>query len=262
MRRTKEELDEDRAALQRIMRAEQRRRNELRNKAALYGFNADPSIALELVTIEQRLQTYEAEAAALETLAAEAEAPVTEVQYRIAVAEAWNTSEGRPSVVSAARLELERLRLGVGPERAQQIEQMVRADLAREAIHGLNISALLGQFDNIDALGGREGMTVNIEPHDGGTVYIQQLDMRQVFAQMSPYDAMLRIIGRAVRLDQHIALQLLVLLLPAQPTLLLQAFGARLLEVNQVAIYPDERPIFEGFITELASALEHRTPLA
>lgn len=258
MRRSKEEIDEDLAALQRVMRAERRRRNELRNKAAIQGFSADPSVAIELQEIEGRLKDYDAEYAALETLAAEADLPIAEVQYRIAVAEAWNTPEGRPTVVGLARLELERLRLGVAPERAQVVERTVRAALAREAIDDLNVDALLGQFDQSGAIGGAGQMYLTIAPTEGGTVTIERIDMQQTFNQLSPHDNALRVIGRAVRLDPPTALQLLILLLPTTPSLEAATFGPRLLEVNQVAIYPDERPAFEGFIVDLGNALAGR----
>jgi len=259
MRRSKEEIDEDLAALQRVTRAERRRRNELRNRAALQGFSADAAIAIELEDIERRLQAYDTEYATLETLAAEADQPQAEVQYRIAVAKAWNTPEGRPTVVGAAQLELERLQLGIAPERAQVIEHAVRTDLAREGLNELSIGALLGLVEDTDGFHRLGEMNLHIYPSDGGSVSIERIDMRQTFNQISPYDNALLIVGRAVRLDPLITLHLLILMLPTTPQLEAATFGTRLLEVNKMVIYPDERSVFDGFVANLGSALGNRS---
>ncbi len=257
MRRPREELMSERSALLEIMAAERRRRDELRKQAARFGYRADPAIPLELEDIDRRLAAYANELSQLETQIAEADEPVAEVEYRAQVAEAWNTSTGRPTVSGSARLELARLRLGITPERATIIEQEIQAALAREAFTEIDIGILLGIAPE-SPNPFMAGMQVYIQPYDTASVTIEHLSISQFVTQADALKAALRLVGRVVRLDRRVGAELLLLTLPPGPTLAVEVFGPQLLAVNQAQISGDETAVFEAFIEDLRHGLAPR----
>jgi hypothetical protein len=79
-----------------------------------------------------------------------------EASYRELLAEVWNTPTGLPSVIGQARLERERLRLGLLPERAQELEQAVRAALAEEILLQMPLHLVNNEGLSLISLGSQE----------------------------------------------------------------------------------------------------------
>jgi hypothetical protein len=258
---TQEDFDEALAHRQKMLRVLRERQRVLELQAAQFGINARPEVLTEIVTLADEITRQEDDITRLRTRAAEGAFSLAEVEYRVLVAETWNTPAGRPSVVGAARLELARLQLGIKPEHAQAIERTVRVALAQEALNALDVGALLGLPGPSTPGESVGGMEVYIQPAEGGQVTIENLSVSQTIMQLSPTDTALRIVGRAIRLDPPTALQLLLACLPRVPALDVATFGPLLISVNQVAIHPDERPTFAGFLDELAAALATRTAI-
>lgn len=255
MKLSHDEINEELASLAGIIRILRRRRAELQRQAAVSGRSVDPAVRIEIEDITAQLREHEAEVARLETLAAEGDQPLAEVEYRVQVAEAWDTPEGHPTVAGAARLELTRLRLGVSPERAAAIEHEVRVALVQQALTGLDIGVLLGTSETTPPTSPVGAMNVYFSPTEGGTVTIERFYMEQKVVQADAQTVALRVVGRAVRLDAATAVQLLIVCLPSEPKLAVATFGPQLLTINQVAIRADERTMFEQFIADLAQAL-------
>jgi hypothetical protein len=115
-----------------ILRALRDRLQQREIQEAQQGINVDPVVMNEIRDLTERIQRHEEELARLQTEAAVDKEPMAEVEYRMLVAEAWDTPEVRPSVAAAARLEYHRLRLGVLHARAQQIEREIRNALVRQ----------------------------------------------------------------------------------------------------------------------------------
>lgn len=86
----------------------------------------------ELEHIQQQINECEQRIRELEVQQAEADFSLEEAIYRRAVAEVYDTLTGRPRVVDRARLEEERLRLGIMPRRAKALEEDIRSALTEE----------------------------------------------------------------------------------------------------------------------------------
>ncbi len=74
----------------------------------------------------------------------------------------------------------------------------------------------------------------------------------------NPYEASLKLIGRAIRLDNPTALNLFLTILPSPLRLDLDKFGKQLIQINRVWNYQDDRDVFEWFLTNLAGSLDER----
>lgn len=189
---------------------------------AQFGIATPPHVLTEIDRLSEQIQRHETQAAQLETVAVEGELPLAEVEYRVLLAENWNTVQGRPTVVGATCLELARLRLGISPERAQQLEHDIRAALAREVISGLND----GFF----------------------TDYLQGYDHNFT-------DEFWKI-GLAIRLNVEAAIEQFHLLLPPNLTEPKPPFEQTLLEINTFWLYQQGYSSrFEQFVTALPPVL-------
>lgn len=252
------DLAEELAHQQKMLRILRERRRVLELQAAQRGIDARPEVLTEIVSLNDEIDRHDQELARLATQAAVERFSLDEAEYRVMMAEAWSTPLGRPSLVGAARLELARLRMGIPPERAHELEREVRAGLAQEVLAELDIRPLLGIVSNtyIQGLG---GMTVTLNPTDSANITIDHLEISQEISIDDPLTLALRLIGRAVRLDEPTALRLLLACLPPAPPLEVAAFGPQLLTVNLVVLYPDERSIFDQFLDELGATLSVRT---
>jgi hypothetical protein len=254
------DLTKELAHQHRMLEILQERRRVLELQAAQRGIDARPEVLTEIVSLNDEIKRHEQELARLATQAAVERFSLDEAEYRVMLAETWSTPLGRPSLVGVARLELARLRMGIPPERAQELEREVRAGLAQEVLAELDIRPLLGITTNtyIQGLG---GMTVTLNPTDSASIKIDHLEISQEMSIDDPLTLALRLIGRAVRLDQSTALRLLLVCLPPAPPLEIAAFGSHLLTVNQVMLYPEEKFNFNLFLSELDAMLNaHMSP--
>lgn len=121
-----EELEHQR----RMVNALRRRRRLLEHTHVIKGIETDPHILMQMEDISQQIKEREAEIIRLQTAAVEDKETLAEVEYRVAVAETFDTPQGVPSIAGNARLELLRLRLGIPIEQAKNIERAIRAALA------------------------------------------------------------------------------------------------------------------------------------
>lgn len=142
MSRPKQEIAEELESLRKIVRMLRKRRFILEEQMAAEGIQARPQTVIEVESLIEQIGTREREIAQLETIAVEDQLPLAEAQYQEQLAEAWNSLQGRPTVIGMVRLELERLRLGIVPERAKELEQSIRARLAEERIMDLRLDLI------------------------------------------------------------------------------------------------------------------------
>lgn len=117
---------------QKMLQIKRRRLRDREEQQAKYGINAPSEITIEIDDLRESIKHHEAELARLQTEAAVDKEPMAEVEYRMLVAEAWDTLRGRPTIAATTRLEYNRLRLGVLLDQAQQIERETRAAIAKE----------------------------------------------------------------------------------------------------------------------------------
>lgn len=136
MSRTKQEIVQELAHQQRLLLALRERRRALELQFTQQA-TAPTQLLSELDALTGRIRVYEEEIGRLETLAAEDRLPLAETEYCVLLAEAWNTPQGNPTVADATRLELERLRLGVSPRRAHELERQIRVALAQQSLQSL-----------------------------------------------------------------------------------------------------------------------------
>lgn len=206
-----------------------RRRRPLEVQAAHRGMSAPPEILTEISFLTDQIRVYEVEISHLETLAAQGVLPLSEVEYRSLVAEAWDTPRGHPTVTGRARLELSRLRLGIVPEKAYEIERYIRIALAEEAFS-------------------------NIEPSFFTNISLRIDDPR------FPKDnrQSLTYLGRAIRLDQETARHLFFVNLQSSDRIAVYELSLRdmLLEINRVHQHSEDFLLFNHFLIALTADAE------
>ncbi len=127
---------EDNDALEhhkKMLKIRTRRLYILEEQEAEFGSLSVPAhIRSEIDKITEQLHQHKTEIDRLETLNVEGETPLNEVEYRVILAEAWDTPIGRPTVVGQARIEFARLRLHIDEGRSEELEWDVRKRLIRE----------------------------------------------------------------------------------------------------------------------------------
>jgi hypothetical protein len=252
------DIEKELAHQREMLRVRRERRNILEIQAAQAGSFSRPETLMEIAALNAEIERHEAEIARLATQAAEDKFSLSEAEYRVSLAEAWDSAQGTPSIANRARLELMRLRLGISPERAQALEYEVRTQLATEVFTNIDLNPILGIQQNISLEYLSGGMNVTIRPESGGNVQIENLSVIQQAQIFNPVELTMRSIGRAIRLHKETALQLLLICLPEQPVLQIDAFASQLLTMNRVAVYPRERELFDSFVTALAAAIAQR----
>jgi hypothetical protein len=197
-------------------------------------------------------------------LAAEGQLSLAEAEYRVMVAKAWDTPRGKPTLAGNAELELSRLRMRLVSESAKQIEHDVRVGLAEEAFSGLDARFL----DRLPT----QPKPIKPSPQkitEAVSGDIIQSDLSHIGSASvtiignspeteDPYEVSLKLIGRAIRLDNPTALNLFLTILPPSLRLDLNKFGKQLIEINRVWNYQDDRDVFEWFLTHLAGSLGER----
>lgn len=131
-----EELEHHRSMLQNL----RRRLRKLEVKVASFGRNAPAEDLIEIEDIQSQILRHETEVKRLQTEFVEDKLTLAEAEFRAALARAWDTPRGTPTVVGTTQLELERLRLGIPMEQAQRIETEVRLALAKERLEQVYFS--------------------------------------------------------------------------------------------------------------------------
>ena len=204
-----------------------RRRRPLELQAAHRGLSAPPEILTEISSLTDQLREYEAEINHLETLAAQGALPLSEVEYRVLVAETWDTHRGAPSIIGANRLELSRLKLGILPERASEIEKDIRIALAQEA------------FGNIEPSFFTRICSSNAKS------YTSDVNFEDSIVQL----------GRSIRLDRDTCRQLFIVnIVPeSRSQMETQILRDLLLEYNKVHQHSEDFLLFNHFLIGLTA---------
>jgi hypothetical protein len=192
--------------------------------------NANLNLVNESTALNDKILSHEDELTRLTILAAEDQVSFSEAKYRVLLAELWDTVNGRPTVFGYARLELERLQLGLSPEKGQHLEQEVRLDLARETVAQIDIYYL---------------------PGISNTEYIISKD------KDDPTKTALRLLGKAIRLNVSATIDLLISTFPGKSNIHINTLGKYLMVLNRVWIYEDDRILFEQFLQKLDNAVNN-----
>lgn len=129
---TKAEIAEQLTHQREMLTRRQRNLRKLELQEADYGINVPLDLANQIDRLTSQIEAHKAEIDRLETLAVEGALPLAEVEYQVALAEAWSSPNGRPTVVSQMKLEFQRLRLHITPKRSKELEIEVRSKLAQE----------------------------------------------------------------------------------------------------------------------------------
>lgn len=124
----------------RIVRALRQRLRQREVQEATHGINAPPEVVTEISQLSERINGHEDIILSLKTVAVEDRLTLAEAEYKLITASAYDTVSGRPTVVGVARLEFERLRLGINLEKARLIEYQIKEDLVKEACYQILIN--------------------------------------------------------------------------------------------------------------------------
>ncbi|MBD1875070.1 hypothetical protein H6F75_16415 [Nodosilinea sp. FACHB-131] len=270
---SRQEIEEELEHKRQILRALIRRRRPLELQVAQRGLSTPPEIFTEISTLSEQIHIQEDEMARLETLAAEGQISIVEAEYKVMVAKAWDTQRGKPTLTGSAELELLRLRMGIVPEKAYQIENEIRVGLAEEAFSNLDTDFFerlpvkpepkrieaqkvyepTSEYNN----SGRDQISNIIQ----GEIHISSLSIshsRFFPGSDDPFEGSLRVIGRSIRLDHLTALRLFLVVLPPIYRLDIEEFGKQLIRANRVWNYQADREVFDYFLNNLASELENQ----
>jgi hypothetical protein len=109
-------------------------------EAGYGGLNVPTHILSQIDKSREQIHEHKEEIDRLETIAVQDKIPLAEVEYSVTLAEAWNTSQGHPTVVGRKRLEFARLRLHITPDRAREMEWGIRKELASEELTKMDFS--------------------------------------------------------------------------------------------------------------------------
>jgi hypothetical protein len=153
MKMPKEEIEVELEHVHSMLHILNERRRVLEEHQAQKGIDTEPQILTELKDIKDQIDELQNRGSELETRAVEDAISYPEAEYRVKLAQAWDTPYGRPTAQGKAQLELDRLHLGVTPERAQQLEHEIRVELAQQALSMLDLRYVALPHDNIQADG-------------------------------------------------------------------------------------------------------------
>ena len=106
MRLAKHEIEGELKHKNNLISAYRSRLRPLEIQAAQKGSSAPPEILTEISRLTEQIRIQEDEIVKLESLAAEGQLSLAEVEYRAILAETWDTPIGRSTAAGSARLEL------------------------------------------------------------------------------------------------------------------------------------------------------------
>ena len=249
------ELQEQIHAKRKLLRIHKQRKQHLEEQAATMGLLVSPAILMEITTIEEHIAILEKEIAAIQTDAVVDQFSLVEAEYRVLLADAWDTSSGIPTIASEARLEVARLKFGLHPDQARRLEAEIRDQLAQQVFFGIDIRTIFDTTQILPLTFETNGMVVNIQPYSDGTVHIENLHVLQQGLITSPLEATLKILGKAIRLAPHTSGMLFLRYLPSNPVLDIQTFRLQLFQVNHVDSCSDDHERFEQFMAYVGQHL-------
>lgn len=254
------ELEEIINSKRKLLRIHRQRKQILEEQAAIAGLSVSPAILMELASLNDQIKSIEDEISRIATEAAVDRFSLAEAEYRVQLAEAWDTPNGIPTMASRAKLELMRLKLGINPSRAMELEREIREQLAQEVFADIDLRPLFGNINTMPLNFDSGSMTVNIQPTSEGTVTIESLNVIQQGQVYSPLETNLKALGKAIRLEYRITIKLFMLYLPPTGNSLdMSIFRSNLFQINRAEVFPRERQVFEQFIINLEAELQERS---
>jgi hypothetical protein len=253
MKLTKQEIQDELTHKNVLIRTYRARIRPLEIQAAQKGLNAPPEILTEISTISELIRVQEDEISKLESLAAEGQLSLVEAEYRVIIADAWDTPSGRPSAIGTAQIELARLRFGLSSERAQELENDMRVALVKDVFEKIDISPLIGQ--NLWVSPDVGTINFSIKAEGESEISIDRIEIDQNLTISSPLESVLHLLGKAIRLDPPTALHLLLQSLPQESKLDIIILQEKLIMENKAWISKNEFEIFNHFLADLASQL-------
>lgn len=273
MKPDRDEIIEELEHQRKMLKLLRQRIRALEIQQAQQGNTTPPQIITEIANMTEQIDRREKEIVRLETLAAEAEVSLVEAEYRVMLSEAWDNPRGRPTPANVAKLDLMRLKMRLLLEKAHEIETEVRELLAEEAFSELDTKFYeylpksrdeqTSKSDDVSIIS-NEGIpdeTWNqIASNSQNIISTQALAIYAPFfaAKEDPYESCLKILGRAIRLNPFMSLELFLTVLPFNFKLDFDSFGRRLLAVNRVWNHRSDREQFEQFLNSLNIELEKR----
>lgn len=126
------------AAAEEILVENRHRLHVLQIREAKSGDSTPPEVLREIASLSARIAAQAADVERLKTEAAIDRYPLNEARYRKSLARAWTNSRSKLSVEDTVSLELERLELGILPDRARELEQEMREALAEDLFYRLD----------------------------------------------------------------------------------------------------------------------------
>ncbi len=248
---TQQEIEDELAYVRELISNYRKRLRSLQLQESIKGSSTPAETVTEIGDLHEKIQIQEDELTKLKSLAVEGQLSLAEAEYRVVLAETWNTFIGRPTAYGMARLELARLKLGLKPERAKELETEIRIVLVKEIFMNLDIAPILGQKSETPVDIGP--ITITCDVKGEGSITINHIDIDQSLVINDSMESVLQLIGRAIRLDPLITGRLLLQTLPETPSIDFNNFRQQLLSVNKVWINQDEQKTFEAFVDGLAT---------
>ena len=177
MRPSENEIKEEIKSKQKIISKLKGQRRELEQQMANFGsLYVPPYIMQQITELTDQIAQKEQDLAQLRTQSVETTLPVAEVEYRAVVAEAWSKSSGWLSAVDEARLELERLRLGITEQRSKEHHDAVRSRIAVETLLDLELNYIQGEPDIRSSAVQRIIRAFRLDPHKSEDLLRQNID--------------------------------------------------------------------------------------
>lgn len=279
MEPTKEELQRKFEHLGDILKVLSERRYLLERQAAQQGLQTPPQTLMEIKDLAEQIRVREQELAQLQTHLVEDNIPLAEVEYRVLLAETWDTPQFQPSLLKNTKLELARLRLGIKPERAKKLELEIRAALAREVLSAItwrDVATVLTYTSPLDKKD--SGSAIQEMSYEGDafesvkrlgwnlirgivTAYVGDEEMRK-----KAVENLVQVLWQAINLDPPTAAQAVVNSLPSHKALdmMYVTFIGTLLTAPFMTVYrtttrQNDYTQFNLFLNSLRDALQSRT---
>jgi hypothetical protein len=142
----KKEIDEELSHQRDILKRLRDNYRTLEKQEVSFGLSVPPHVVSEMSRLTERIQQITERIEHLEIQSVEEDYSLAEAEYRVMVARAWEG--GQLSALGGAELQLSRLKLKIPKERADQIEQEIRTELARSIFSAVSLEIIWQRLDS------------------------------------------------------------------------------------------------------------------
>lgn len=132
MESLKDELNEELQHEQKMLKLRRRNLRLLEEQEAALGLHVPTPIKAEIADLKESIRDHQKRIEELQTKLSENGQPIAEIEYQMHVAEVWDSVDAFPKFAHLYRLDFMRMKLGITPERADELEMDVRKFLAVE----------------------------------------------------------------------------------------------------------------------------------